>query len=242
MDTFSALGFHWDRAAVPVEIPTHSVERVAFRFHRMLPDFVWDACALEGNPFTFTEVKTLLDGVTVGGRRISEQQQVLSLAESSKYLLKQVKKSTFALDRATLTSIHDLGACKQTSDLSRTPAGDAPGWHEAFEQGVAVLRRDVPHPFEQAAAYFLFGAQQRFFPGGNKSTSGFMMNGILMSAGMDAISVPAARALECNEALERFYLSKDATEMMDFLLGCHPEAKQIREANSAQLAERNDKG
>jgi len=34
----------------------------------MLPEFVWDAGVLEGNPFTFPGVKTLLDGITIGGQ------------------------------------------------------------------------------------------------------------------------------------------------------------------------------
>ena len=34
-----------------------------------------------------------------------------------------------------------------------------------------------------------------------------MMNGVLMSHGIDAISVPAARAHEFNEKMVRFYLS-----------------------------------
>jgi hypothetical protein len=42
----------------------------------MLPEFVWDASVVEGNPFTFPEVKTLLDGVTIGGRKISDQGRV----------------------------------------------------------------------------------------------------------------------------------------------------------------------
>lgn len=84
MTLFDALGFRWDRSAVPTSIPAHSIERVCFRFHKMLPEFVWDASVLEGNPFTFPEVKTLLDGVTIGGRKISDQEQILNLAESSK--------------------------------------------------------------------------------------------------------------------------------------------------------------
>jgi hypothetical protein len=91
MELFSTLGFCWNRTTVPAVVPTHSIERVAFRFHRMLPEFVWDASVLEGNPFTFPEVKTLLDGVTVGGRKISDQAQILNLAESSKHLLALVK-------------------------------------------------------------------------------------------------------------------------------------------------------
>jgi hypothetical protein len=87
MDLFSALGFNWNRLKTPDTISTHSIERVTFRFHQMLSVFVWDASVLEGNPFTYPEVKTLLDGVSVGGRKISDQEQVLNLAESSKHLL-----------------------------------------------------------------------------------------------------------------------------------------------------------
>ena len=110
MDLFSALGFQWDRSAVPAALPIHSVERAAFRFHKMLPEFVWDASMLEGNPFTFPEVMTVLDGVTVGGRKLSDQEQVLNLAESSKHLLAMVKSSSFAVDKAVFTGLHALVA------------------------------------------------------------------------------------------------------------------------------------
>ena len=60
-------------------VPSHSVKRACFRFKEMLPEFVWDASFLEGNPFTFPEVKTLLDGVTIGGQKVSDQEQVLIL-------------------------------------------------------------------------------------------------------------------------------------------------------------------
>jgi hypothetical protein len=86
-DLFTTLGFSWDRSTIPTNLSIHSAERAAFRFHRMLAVFVWDASVLEGNPLSFAEVKTLLDGVTVGGRRVSDQEQVLNLAESSKHLL-----------------------------------------------------------------------------------------------------------------------------------------------------------
>jgi hypothetical protein len=59
------------------------------------------------------------------------------------------------------------------------------------------------------------------------------MNGVLMSHGIDAISIPAARAQEFNERMVRFYLERDASEMMDFVLGCHPDAVLMRAAASA---------
>ena len=73
-------------------------------------------------------------------------------------------------------------------------------------------------------AFFLFGALQQFFFDGNTRTSRFMMNGVLMSHGIDAISVLAAKAQEFNEKMVRFYRTKDASEMMTFLAGCHPDA------------------
>lgn len=248
MELFTALGFHWDRSSVPAVLPTHSIDRVAFRFHRMLPEFVWDASVLEGNPFTFPEVKTLLDGVTIGGRKIADQEQVLNLATSSRHLLALVKAGNFSLDKATFTGLHGLVARNEAlewghfrgegEETSYTPdvglgehgrytplatVAGATELNRVFASGLEALQGEVQQPFEKSAAFFLFGALQQFFFDGNKRTSRFMMNGILMSAGIDAISVPAAKAQQFNENMVRFYLEKDATEMMAFLVNCHPE-------------------
>ena len=212
----------------------------------MLSVFVWDASVLEGNPFTYPEVKTLLDGVTVGGRKISDQEQVLNLADSSKYLLAMVKANQFKLDKTTFTDLHSLVARNETLEWGRfrgegkeisfspdvalgehgryTPLPTLKGaadLNRVFLQGVQELNEQVDAPFEKALAFFLFGALQQFFFDGNKRTSRFMMNGILMSAGIDAISVPAAKVQEFNEKMVRFYLSKDATKMMEFMVGCY---------------------
>ena len=255
-ELFSALGFHWNRATVPGAVPTHAMERVAFRFYRMLPEFVWDASVLEGNPFTYPEVKTLLDGVTIGGRRISDQEQVLNLAASSRHLLALVKAGKFSIDKAAFTELHQLvarnealewghfrGEGKETSYTPDVGLGEqgrytplatvagAPELNRVFANGLQALESEAPNAFEKAAAFFMFGALQQFFFDGNKRTSRFMMNGILMSAGIDAISVPAGKAQEFNENMVRFYLTKDATEMMAFLVDCHPDAAQIHQMN-----------
>jgi len=250
MTLFDALGFSWDRQAVPGCVPTHSVERVCFRFHRMLPEFVWDAGVLEGNPFTYPEVQTLLEGITVGGRKISDQAQIMNLAEASRRLLAMVKTEEFSLSKSVFTELNHLVAREEAlewgvfrgegQEKQYTPAvglgehgrymplptlPDAPELNRVFCEGMAVLA-ECP-PFERAMAFFLFGALRQFFFDGNKRTSRFMMNGILMSHGIDAISVPAARAQAFNEKMVGFYLSKDATEMMAFLLECHPDAHEI---------------
>lgn len=249
VNLFEALGFVWDRTGMPHDVPVHSVERACFRFHKMLPEFVWDAGVLEGNPFTFPEVQTLLDGVTVGGHKLSDQEQIMNLAESSKRLLAQVKSGQFKLDKATFCDLHGIVARNEalewghfrgegrevnyTPDVSLgefgryTPLPTIAGATElnrVFTSGVNALNESHLPPFEKGLAFFLFGALRQFFFDGNKRTSRFMMNGVLMSNGIDAISVPAAQAQSFNEKMVRFYLAKDATEMMSFLTGCHPEA------------------
>lgn len=251
MSLFEVLGFRWDRSTVPDCIPAHSIERVCFRFHKMLPEFVWDAGVLEGNPFTYPEVKTLLDGITIGGRKISDQEQILSLAQSSKRLLAMVKNGQFELSKPIFTELNGIVARNEAlewgvfrgegqykdytpPDVALGEQGrytplptlpDAPELNRVFREGVAELAECLP--FERATAFFLFGALQQFFFDGNKRTSRFMMNGVLMSHGIDAISVPAAKAQEFNEKMVRFYLSKDATEMMDLIAECHPDAEVI---------------
>jgi len=250
MTLFDALGFRWDRSMVPKIVPAYSMERVCFRFHKMLPEFVWDASMLEGNPFTFPEVKTLLDGVTIGGRKISDQEQVLNLADSAKRLLTMVKSGQFAISKSVFMELNGIVARNEalewgvfrgegqetnyTPDVGLgehgryTPLPTLPGAPElnrVFRQGMAALQQC--DPFERATALFLFGALQQFFFDGNKRTSRFMMNGVLMSHGIDAISVPAAKVHEFNEKMVRFYLSKDGTEMMIFLAQCHPESEAM---------------
>jgi len=222
----------------------------------MLPEYVWDAGVLEGNPFTFPEVKTLLEGVTVGGRKLSDQEQILNLAESSKYLIDLVKKKSFSLDRDTFCALnarvarnealewgHFRGEGAETAYTPDVALGErgrftplptekgAARLKEVFAKGVLALQADVSNPFERASAFFLFGALQQFFFDGNKRTSRFMMNGLLMTEGIDAISIPAVRAAEFNFRMVDFYTNREATGMMGFVLDCHPEIALIRQLN-----------
>lgn len=249
MSMFDKLGFKWDRSAIPAGQGT-SVERAAFRYKQSLAEFVYDASALEGNPFTYPEVQTLLEGITVGGRKLSDQQQVYNLGEAAKELFVMVKANEFRMEKDVSDRLHKLVATGEALEAghfrgegdvtspSTTPSvylGDkgrhtplatqegAPELNRVYADGVAALASEVSDARERAMAYFLFGALQQFYFDGNKRTSRFMMNGILMSNGVDAISVPANKLQDFNEKMVRFYVDKDATEMMGFLIECQPK-------------------
>ena len=243
-----ALGYRWDQSAVPRDVPRFSVERAVWRFHRSLPEYVWDAAVLEGNPFTYPEVQTLLDGITVGGRKISDEQQVLNLAEAANELLRLVKTGEFRLDKEIsdrlqyliardealesgnfrgegkeqLTPGVGLGAHGRYMPPQTQPGGE--NLRRIYVRGLEFIHTELGDVFEQALAYFLFAALQQFYFDGNKRTARYMMNGHLMSHGFDAISVPAARRQEFNSTMVEFFMTREGTGMFRFLASCRAEA------------------
>ncbi len=226
----SALGFTYGPVAFRTD-HRRDVRRACFRVRKVLEGVVHDTVALEGNPFTLPEVKTLLEGVTVGGHRLDDERQVLNQAASWKALLAAVDRGTFELDKATFCDLHALVAREEALEWgafrtgSVTIAGtnfEPPPWESLasiFEEGLETLNR-IDGLHERAIAMYLFGALNQFFYDGNRRTSRLMMNGILLGAGEEAISVPARRRLEFNEAMIRFYDSLDGTEMIRFMASC----------------------
>ena len=173
-------------------------DRALFRLTKQLPDLVWNAAALEGNTFTLPEVRTLLDGVTVGGKALAEQQQILDLSEAFNLLHELVLKEECAVDKATSNAHADL----------------------------LVSLQGLENPVEQALAYFCSATRSQFYFDGNKRTARLVASGLLMSNGYAALNIPNARRLEFNLALDELFRSDDATTLMDFLYDCLEESSQ----------------
>ncbi|OOP65323.1 hypothetical protein BMF89_00175 [Arthrobacter sp. SRS-W-1-2016] len=222
------------------------VPRALARFESQLAGHVWDAAALEGNPYTLPEVRTLLEGVTVGGHRLDDEMQVLALASSTRLLHDMVKDGTFRTDKEVSDRLHGVVAPHEaieaghfrgegsvrgggTVNLGEAGTSYATGCEDGgeelgaeYDRGLVYLS-SIENPVERAAAYFCFGTRHQFYFDGNKRTSRLMMNGILMSSGHDAISIPFSRRLEFNQELIVLYADADATPLMQFIIDCRPE-------------------
>jgi Fic family protein len=245
-ELFHTLGIRWDQALFPIAAERSDPARVVKRFLRSLPQFVWEAAQLEGNPYTFPEVQMLLDGITVGGRKLSDTQQILGLRDNMRLLVDSVVSESFAATRRMACELNALIARKEALEWGhfrgegkeRSNVGVALGAHSyrpkstepgggnlmaAFEAGVSAMNSEVSDPVERAFALKLFMTREKFFFDGNKRTARAMMNGELMRHGFDGLSIPAKRQLEYNEATARFYPQGDASEMMRFLSECMPE-------------------
>lgn len=241
-DLFTVLGFSWDRTLAQLPVSTQSVQTVVGDFDARLAGHVWSAAVLEGNPFTYPEVQTLLDGITVGGHRVSDANQVLALRDSYVRLREMVLDGSFALTKPVSDELHSIVARHESIESGHfrgEGAATGGGWvmrgergyHQApdsgpglaylYQQGVDALGA-VDAPFERACAYFLFAARHQFYFDGNKRTARALMNGELMRHGIPAVLIPGAARLEFNTKMVNFYADGAATEMFEFLASCGP--------------------
>jgi Fic family protein len=208
--------------------------RALFMAEKMRPDFVYHTAALEGNPFTFPEVKTLIEGITVGGHKQSDAEQVMNLNLALTHVIGLVKAGTFKIDATTACAIQGIVAKREalkwgefrdgavfiagTSYQPPKPA-ELPS---VFSQGEAVINAE-PDPIFRAFLVFLWGSLNQFFYDGNKRTSRFLAIGTLLTAGYPPLLILAKDQLIYNQVMTRFYDTQDATEALEWLYGYYFE-------------------
>lgn len=206
--------------------------RALFRLKKLLPEYVFDTAALEDSPFTYPEVQTLMDGITVGGHKLGDALLVQNQINSWRELVALIEQNRFAFDQRTACALHTKVACEEALEwgvfrsgsvrISGTaylppPDAELPRLFAALEARIKTLVQ-AGRIHQAAIAAFLTMAASQFFYDGNKRTGRLMMNGLLLSHGLDAISVPARLKLDFNQKMVRFYDTGDATEMRDFLI------------------------
>jgi len=234
----------WDDTRVDVTLIRPSdVDRARARFRSQLPELVWNAAALEGNTYTLPEVRTLLEGVTVAGKPLDDERQILALSEAYNHLDQLLADRAFHLDKGASDSLHAIlaryedrnagrfrgegdttgGGHVHLSDGSVVEGADAgPGGAELrarHEDLISYLDR-LPDVRLAALVYFASATRSQFYFDGNKRTARLMMTGHLMVGGYDPVSVRAARKLEFNVALDRMFTTDDATDLLAFLATC----------------------
>ncbi len=197
-------------------------------------DFVYNTSALEGNAMTYPEVQTLLEGVTVGGHKLSDEQQILNQNKSVDYLFELIENKSFNLDIDTFTTLHSFvakeealkwGVFRESSvNIGGTdyevPHADL--LENIFIEGMEDIKK-INHQIIKAITMFLFGAKCQFFYDGNKRTSRLMMNGILIEAGYPILNIKAKDRLEFNSMMVKFYDGDDITPSVEYLVDYYIE-------------------
>jgi hypothetical protein len=239
---FEDTGMMWDSFDVD-KIGPSTVERSRHRFRAHLPELIWNTAAFEGNNFTLPEVKTLLEGVTVGGKKLEDAQQIIALSEAYNLLDVMVGNGQFSLSKDVSDQLHGLvarheaieagsfrgeGRVQGGGTVQLASGGVVPGTEHG--EGGVLLREHfaslvdylsaVSDARRRALIYFASATRRQFYFDGNKRTARLMMAGELMSSGYDLVSVPYGRKLEFNNALDILFDRDNATELLRFLSTC----------------------
>jgi hypothetical protein len=101
-----------------------------------------------------------------------------------------------------------------------TPHGAGGETLRAHFDDLILYLETVEDPRQRALIYFAAAVRRQFYFDGNKRTARLMMTGELMKSGFDVVSVPVARKLEFNQALDVLFSDDDATELLRFLGTC----------------------
>lgn len=201
---------------------------------RQVAEFVCDAVNLEGIAFTLPEIQTLLDGITVGGHKVTDQQIALNQAETWRAIFALIEKNQFQITLENVCALHRIAAKDEALAWGKfrfggvTIAGtdymppDADSLPDLFEKMMdeAAKKNDI---YDHAIHLFLTMSRYQFFYDVNKRMGRFVMNGVLLSHGFPAINLPAKRQLEFNQLMLAFYKTGDQQPMNMFLRSCLDE-------------------
>lgn len=192
---------------------------------------VHDALALEGIHFTLPEIQTLLEGITVGGHKLSDQQIATNQGDAWRYLFELVKHDRFEVTAEVACRLHAIAGKEEALEWGNFRSGMVsiagtdymPPEPSELPRCFQTLVESLPSfddVYDKAIHVFLFMARTQFFFDVNKRMGRFMMNGVLLSAGYPAINLPAKRKLEFNELMLDFYASGDEEPMNAFMRSC----------------------
>lgn len=210
-------------------VPPLDIKKLIILVKKLLPDVVFNMASLEGNPFTYPEVQTLLDGITIGGHKLSDEQQILSIKNAWSCLLDIVTQGNDIINIDKFNKFNAIIAKEETLISGTFRNGQVriagtefipPGPEELediFKTELPVLIERCKRKTDMAFEMFLWGALNQFYYDGNKRTSRLIANMILISNGQGIFNIKAKDRVQFNTLMVDFYSTREADSIFEFL-------------------------
>lgn len=207
-------------------------DKALFIAQKLFAELVFDTQKLEGLPFTLPEVQTYIQGVTVGGHKIADEEKLKQQIRGWERLVELVRTDLFTVNKEIACELQAIIAKDEALELGWFRSGQvgiagteyAPPPAAELEARFVAMLEDVAgldDARDQACRVHLDCARNQFFYDGNKRTGLLLANGHLLTHGYPPLSIPAKRLADYNSAMLRFYESGDYAEMTAFLRDCH---------------------
>ncbi|PTN31765.1 Fic family protein [Desulfonatronum sp. SC1] len=208
------------------------IQRAIFIAKKLFAELVYDVQALEGMPFTMPEVQTYLQGITVGGHKVADEEKLKQQALGWKRLISLVEEDAFQVSKPVACVLQSIIAKDEALEVGQFRSGrvgisgtdyqppDPESLDDYFQTMIQSLDQYTDLR-DQAYVLHLLFARNQFFFDGNKRTGLLMMNGLLLSKARPPLSIPAKRLHEYNVGMIRYFDTGDPSEMLAFLRQCH---------------------
>ena len=195
---------------------------------KLLPDIVFNMASLEGNPFTYPEVQTLLEGITIGGHKLSDEQQVLRIKDGWNFVFQKISANEIKISKELFNSVNGIVAKDEALISGEFRVGQvriggtdfmppkAEELDNIFEKELKILMERCESNVDLAFDIFLWGALNQFYYDGNKRTSRLISNLVLISSGQGVLNVKAKDRLEFNTLMVDFYNNQDGDNIYEF--------------------------
>ena len=210
-------------------VPALEIKRLIMLVRKLSSDVVFNMANLEGNPFTYPEVQTLLEGITIGGHKVSDEQQIYNIRNGWNYLFDVVSQNNVELDINIFNKFNNIVAKDEAlfsgafrtgqvriagTDFIPSIAEDLEG---IFKNELPQLIKRCESKTDLAFEIFLWGALNQFFYDGNRRTSRLVSNMVLISQGQGIFNIKAKDRLQFNTLMVEFYNTKEADNIFEFL-------------------------
>ena len=200
-----------------------TLEQNIFLAKRNLVDNIYSNARMEGLNITFTETKTILDGVNVPNLKIDEIQCILNLRDAWKYVINNLDE-IFNIDY--ICKVNRLVARNESIAWGTLRNGNVqitgtdyipeiPKKEQVIKEIENILK--IKNATERAIEYMLYGMRKQLFWDGNKRTSTICANKIMIENGCGIIKVPDTKLQEFNTLLSEFYTTNNKENIKNFI-------------------------
>lgn len=199
-------------------------EQSLFLAKKKWDENVYCGMKMENRAVTFSQTKTILEGVNVPGVQLDDIQAILNMRDAWKYLLNTVNEP---LTFDYWCKLNEYIARNEALEWGKLRTGNVgisgtdymppiPQKQDTERELLDILQDDTTAT-EQALNAFAWGTRGQFFWDGNKRTSLMLANKILIVAGAGILTITDNCIEKFNTVLLDYYNTGDSNELKIFL-------------------------
>lgn len=218
------IGFEWNQLLIPKLFPQYDLELVAINYLKIIEDHIYSLVLVSGNNIKSKDhLNLLLNGNTVGGYLIKEQQEILNIINISNFFINSVRQNDFEIDQLFFKNIQEMISYRIKDLSTNTVTVDD------FKI-IKIILMKIENHFEKAVLILLF-----LINNNSVICAHVMMNTVLIFSGLESILIDQKKINEYRKKVHYFIESKNADQLVQFIYDCYPDKLGINRIEKLKL-------